>query len=31
MSEALRILLVDDDPDDRLLAVRTLKAEFPQQ
>jgi len=29
MSEPLRVLLIDDDPDDRLLALRELRKEFP--
>ena len=29
MSEPLRILLIDDNPDDRLLAIRELRREFP--
>jgi len=29
MNKALRILLIDDNPSDRLLAIRSLKPEFP--
>lgn len=29
MSNALRILLIDDDPDDRTLTIRELRREFP--
>jgi signal transduction histidine kinase len=29
MSEKLRVLLVDDNPDDRTLAIRELRREFP--
>jgi PAS domain S-box-containing protein len=30
MGQALRILLIDDNPDDRALAVRELRREFPE-
>ncbi len=30
MAEALRILLVDDDPDDRALAIHALRREFSE-
>jgi len=29
MNEILRILMIDDNPDDRLLAIRALRREFP--
>jgi signal transduction histidine kinase len=29
VSESLHLLVIDDNPDDRLLAARALKAEFP--
>lgn len=29
MSQSIRILLLDDNPDDRLLAIRELQREFP--
>jgi CheY-like chemotaxis protein len=29
MNQTLRILLIDDNPSDRILAIRELRREFP--
>ena len=29
MEQLVRVLLIDDNPDDRLLALRELRREFP--